>query len=228
MQVPEGYELVSDLQIDVPILNPITFSALANPEALQHVGKHLIAGPALTADVMELNTDADGGKLYCIFTEHPKELEDFFSSYGMTEITHSVLPRLWKDQDYALSIIVPSEHSLNNMRKENMRIFDCDCLAAEMPSSIELGITEGTYILRPKEMPQKIRLTKVGRMLPVDLVKVYTKAYHRMGFKIDYFVFHHFWRLRCAFNFRNDLIDDLNAFEEWRSDFLDEPITFTY
>ena len=178
---------------------------------------YTIGGPALTGDLLNLPIQGKKGNLYTIFIDKVSPLENHLIAKGFTKRFSDVFDSLLIGKDYAVCIIFPPEHGLENLRQESFRPLSTDCLA-HMDKVEDL---ETLFILKPLKISTTINLG-INNTYLYPLLQIYTKAYKSLGLEIDEQVTKFIYKIRSAESFEHITPEGYFSFLQT---FWSEPLT---
>jgi len=224
---PKGKELVHAGNIPVAAFSDVT-------QAILRYGSfdYLIGGPGLTADFLNINTNAKKGRLYVIFVDTFNELQQHFEDdKAFTLVPNTPLGTMYIRPEYAVALMNPSNHGMGSVKKEDMTPLSIDCLAKPMAADPGNGLQGGLYILKPENLihpkQEQIGLTSQSKQQAYiygPFVQIYAKCYLRMGLDLSESVLKHIFRIRCAQSYS---APDPSDYLMFRNSFSGERITQT-
>ena len=157
---------------------------------------YLIGGPALTCDVLDIQSKGKKENLYIVFLSDEAPLERVLLDKGFQKRkTAGIFDSLLAGKDYGVGLIVPQLHGLNNLRQENLRPLSIDCLAKIHNGKLSVLSPLDLHIEASPLQEENLRL--------MPLLQVYTKAYYALGFNISERLTRHIYKNRCAESFEH-------------------------
>lgn len=220
--IPIGKKLVHAGSIPIGVWTDLTQVTLASGSF-----DYLIGGPGLTADALGLRINAAQGRLYVLYVSAKEDLETHFAAAGFQSKMTQLNTHIWVCPDYAVLVVNPAEHGMNNFRKEDMTPLNIDCLARPMAANPLTAQPGGLFILQPENVIESIgniELTKIGNAYVFNpLVQLFTKCYMKMGYVIPDPVLKYIFQVRCANKY---VQPNAEGFLDFKEEFSQELMTY--